>query len=94
MVEQLTLNQRVAGSSPARFTTSHQLSSFSMNTSTTLILFRFSQFRHVWEQNLRHSLDRTPLRVRDRMHVGIQCCFYVRVAQYCLSRFHGFSDLT
>lgn len=48
----------------------------------------WGRFENIWEQNPGDSLDRTPLRVGNCMHVRVERRFQVRVAEYCLRRFH------
>ena len=71
MVEQLTLNQRVGGSSPPRFTTS---STNLLNSNYLVGRLRWAQwqFGNIWEQNPCDSLDRTSLRVRNCVHVDVE----------------------
>jgi hypothetical protein len=66
----ISLEQRVRGSSPARFTTS---STNLLNSNYLVCQLRSAQgqFGNIWEQNPCDSLDRTPLRVRNYVHVDV-----------------------
>ncbi len=76
MVEQLTLNQRVVGSSPTRFTISLINSTFRSH---------LTEVGHNWAQNLSALFRCATPRFAYSVRVSVQCCLKIGVAENRLS---------